>query len=52
MKDIRRLCSVRFFRVRRRFFATSKVSERRSIGVDIQGRLETGEVKVVLKYGG
>jgi hypothetical protein len=53
MKDIRRLRSVRFFRVRRRFFAISKPSERRSIGIDIQGRLGNGgEARAVLEYGG
>jgi hypothetical protein len=53
MKDIRRLRLVRFLRVWRRFFAISNHSERRSIGIDIQGRLGNGgEAKTVLEYGG
>jgi hypothetical protein len=53
MKDIRRLPSVCFFRVRRRFFAINKPSERRSIGIDIRGWLGNGaEAKAVLEYGG
>ena len=50
MKDVRRLRWVRFF-------AIIKPSERRSIGIDIQGRLVNGgETKAVLdselEYGG
>jgi hypothetical protein len=53
MENIRRLRLFRFFRVRRRLFAISRSSERRSIGIDIQGRLGNGgEAKVVLEYGG
>jgi hypothetical protein len=55
MRDIRRLRSVRssFFRVRRRFFAIGKPSERRSITIDIQGRLGNGgEAKAVLSMVG
>jgi hypothetical protein len=49
MKDIRRLCLVRFFRVLRQFFAFSKPSERRSIGVDIPWRLgNNGDARVRL----
>jgi hypothetical protein len=45
--------STSFGSVLRRFFATSKHSERRPIGVDIQGRLGIGgEAKAVLEYGG
>jgi hypothetical protein len=52
MKDIRRLRLVRFFRVQRRFFAISMPSERRSIGIDIQGRLgNSGDARTVLEYG-
>ena len=43
-----------FFRVLRRslFFATSKPSERRSIGIDIQGQLGIGgEAKALLENG-
>jgi hypothetical protein len=50
MKDIRRLRLVGFFR---RFFAICKPSERRSIGIDVQGQLGNGgEAKTVLEYGG
>ena len=53
MKDIRRLCSLRFFRARRRFFAISKPAERGSIGIDISGWLgNSGEVKVVQESRG
>jgi hypothetical protein len=53
VKDLRRLRLVRFFRVRRRFFAISKPPERRSIGIYIQGRLGNGgEAKAVLEYDG
>jgi hypothetical protein len=52
MKDLRRLRLVRFFRVRRRFFAIGKPSERRSIGIDIPGRLGNGgDARAVLEYG-
>jgi hypothetical protein len=53
MKDLRRLRLVRFFRVRRRFFAISKPSKWWSIEIDIQERLGNGgEAKAVLEYGG
>src|ERR1700733_11214399 len=53
MKDIRRLRSVRFFRVPRRLFAISKPSKRQYIGIDIQGRLRNGgNARAVLEYGG
>jgi hypothetical protein len=53
MRDTRRFRLVRFCRVRRRFFAICKSSERRSIAVDIQRRLgNDGEAKAVLDYGG
>ena len=35
MEYLRRLGSIRFFRVRRRFFAISKSSEQRPIGIDV-----------------
>jgi hypothetical protein len=42
MKDIRRFCLVCFFRVWRRFFAISKPSEQRFMGIDIRGQLGNG----------
>ena len=51
MKDIRRLGSVRSFPVQRRFFSINRSSERRSIGIDIKGRLGNGgDAKAVLEY--
>ena len=50
MKDIRRAWLGCFFRVRRRFFAISKLSERRSIRFDIPGQLGNGVAKAVLEY--
>ena len=41
-EDIRRFPFVRFFRVQRRPFATREPSERRYIGIDIQGRPGNG----------
>jgi hypothetical protein len=53
MKDLRRLCLVRFFRVQRCFFAIRRPSKWRSIGIDVSGWLGNGgEVKAVLEYGG
>jgi hypothetical protein len=53
MKDLRRLRLIRFFRVRRRFFAISKPSGRRSVGIDIPGRLgNSGDARVVLEMVG
>jgi hypothetical protein len=53
VRDIRRVCSVRLFRVLRRFFAISKPSERQYFGIDILARPEDGgEAKAVLEYGG
>ena len=50
-KHVRRPRSVHFFRVLRRFFATNKPSERRSIGTDIQWLLgKRGDAKA-LEYG-
>jgi hypothetical protein len=52
-EDIRRLCPVCFLRVWRRFLAIGNHSERRSIGIDIQGRLGNGgEAGTVLEYYG
>jgi hypothetical protein len=53
MKDLRRLRLVRFFRVRRRFFAIGKPSERRSAGIYIPGQLGNGgDARVVLEMVG
>ena len=53
MKDIRRLRLVRFISVWLRLFSISNHSERRSIGIDIQGWVGNGgEAKTVLEYGG
>ena len=52
MKDIRRLRLVRFLSVWRRLFSISNHSERRSIGIDIQGRLGNGGKAKAVEYGG
>ena len=53
MKGIRRLRFFRLFQIWQQFFAISNHSERRSIGIDIQGWVGNGgEAKTVLEYSG
>ena len=52
LKDVHRLCLVRFFLVRGRFFTTNEPSEREPIGIDDTGRVgNDGGGRAVLEYG-